>query len=122
MTAAKLVAARAKRTPRVVLDVPLLLENDAQNHLVPECDALVFPSIIVENCPGAVLEAVVVGLPVIGSKVGGVPELIDLSGLVPPANPRALANKINALRRGEVRCFAEATPNMTINEYIRRLL
>jgi dephospho-CoA kinase len=34
--------ARAARTPRVVLDVPLLLENDAQHHLVSECDALVF--------------------------------------------------------------------------------
>jgi dephospho-CoA kinase len=40
--AEQLAAARASRTPRVVLDVPLLLENDAQHHLVPECDALVF--------------------------------------------------------------------------------
>ena len=38
----QLDAARANQTPRVVLDVPLLLENDAQHHLVSECDALVF--------------------------------------------------------------------------------
>ena len=114
---------RASRLPETI-DVRFRgkVPHDELLKELTECDALVFPSIIVENCPGAVLEAVVVGLPVIGSEVGGVPELIDLSGLVPPANPRALANKINALRRGEVRCFAEATPNMTINEYIRRLL
>lgn len=39
---AELDAARARHAPRIVLDVPLLLENDAQHHLVAECDALVF--------------------------------------------------------------------------------
>jgi len=34
--------ARARAVPRIALDVPLLLENDAQHHLVPECDWLVF--------------------------------------------------------------------------------
>ncbi len=34
--------ARARGVPRIVLDVPLLLENDAQHGLVRECDALVF--------------------------------------------------------------------------------
>ena len=34
--------ARAARVPRVVLDVPLLLENDAQHHLASSCSALVF--------------------------------------------------------------------------------
>lgn len=34
--------ARARGAPRIVLDVPLLLENDGQHGLVAECDALVF--------------------------------------------------------------------------------
>lgn len=34
--------ARSSGVPRIVLDVPLLLENDAQHALVRECDALVF--------------------------------------------------------------------------------
>ena len=34
--------ARAQRVPRVALDVPLLLENDAEHQLVRECDVLVF--------------------------------------------------------------------------------
>lgn len=35
-------AARAAGVPRVVLDVPLLLENDAEHGLARACDALVF--------------------------------------------------------------------------------
>jgi dephospho-CoA kinase len=34
--------ARAARAPRIVLDVPLLLENDAQHHLSRQCHRLVF--------------------------------------------------------------------------------
>jgi len=34
--------ARRAGVPRIVLDVPLLLENDAQHALVRECDVLVF--------------------------------------------------------------------------------
>ena len=34
--------ARARRVPRVVLDVPLLLENEAQHGLAAECHELVF--------------------------------------------------------------------------------
>lgn len=34
--------ARTAGVPRIVLDVPLLLENEAQHGLVRECDALVF--------------------------------------------------------------------------------
>jgi dephospho-CoA kinase len=39
---ALLDAARARGVPMIVLDVPLLLENDAQHGLVGECDTLVF--------------------------------------------------------------------------------
>jgi dephospho-CoA kinase len=39
---AELEAARARGVPRIVLDVPLLLENDARHGLRAECDVLVF--------------------------------------------------------------------------------
>lgn len=39
---AELEAARAAGVPRVALDVPLLLENDAGHGLVARCDVLVF--------------------------------------------------------------------------------
>lgn len=38
----RLSAARAAGVPRIVLDVPLLLENDAQHGLARLCDVLVF--------------------------------------------------------------------------------
>lgn len=38
----ELASARAQSRPRIVLDVPLLLENEAQHELTRECDALVF--------------------------------------------------------------------------------
>ncbi|NOT31935.1 MAG: dephospho-CoA kinase [Planctomycetes bacterium] len=38
----RLSAARASGVPRIVLDVPLLLENDAQHGLTRQCDALIF--------------------------------------------------------------------------------
>jgi glycosyltransferase involved in cell wall biosynthesis len=53
-----------------------------------------------DNFPNAALEALACGLPVIGSNVGGVPEIVrdGLTGmLVEPANPEALANAIEEL-------------------------
>jgi len=40
--ARELSEARDRGVPRIVLDVPLLLENDAQHRLVAACDVLVF--------------------------------------------------------------------------------
>ena len=40
--ASRLARARADGVPRVVLDIPLLLENDARHGLVAACDLLVF--------------------------------------------------------------------------------
>jgi dephospho-CoA kinase len=39
---AALDGARADGRPRIVLDVPLLLENEARHHLLEECDVVVF--------------------------------------------------------------------------------
>jgi glycosyltransferase involved in cell wall biosynthesis len=53
-----------------------------------------------DNFPNTALEALACGLPVIGSKVGGVPEIVrdGLTGLlVEPANPQALASAIAEL-------------------------
>ena len=60
-------------------------------------DAFVLPSRS-ESMPNTVLEAFFFGLPVIGSTVGGVPELLEGTGLpVPPDNAGALAEAMARL-------------------------
>ena len=57
-------------------------------------DALVLPSIGSEGMPRVILEAMAAGVPCIGTKVGGTPEVIcnkDVGFLVPPGDENALA-------------------------------
>lgn len=59
------------------------------------CDVLCLPSRR-EGCPNVVLEALASGRPVVASRVGGVPELIDGTNgmLVPSEDPAALARAL----------------------------
>jgi glycosyltransferase involved in cell wall biosynthesis len=55
----------------------------------------VVPSAWFENCSFAVLEACALGLPVIGTAIGGTPELLEGCGvLVPPSDADALTRAI----------------------------
>jgi glycosyltransferase involved in cell wall biosynthesis len=62
--------------------------------------ALILPSLWYEPASRATLEAYAAGVPVIASRIGGFPELVDdgISGrLVPPGDARALADATRAL-------------------------
>lgn len=50
-----------------------------------------------EGLPRALVEAMAMGLPCIGSNVGGIPELLDKEMIVPKEDAEALANKIEYL-------------------------
>jgi glycosyltransferase involved in cell wall biosynthesis len=57
-----------------------------------------------EGTPIVALEAMTVGVPLVATQVGGVPDLTGSEGalLVPPENPDALASAIEELRRESV--------------------
>lgn len=50
-----------------------------------------------EGLPRALIEAMAMGLPCIGTQVGGIPELLDEQVLIPADDSRALADKIEFL-------------------------
>jgi glycosyltransferase involved in cell wall biosynthesis len=70
--------------------------GDAVLAELDQADLFVLPS-RQEGLPRVVIEAMARGLPCVGSRVGGIPELIGPDELVPPDNPTALANKITEL-------------------------
>lgn len=68
--------------------------------LVREARFSICPSTVYENCPFSVMESQQRGTPVVGSRMGGIPELItdNVDGnLVNAEDPNALANMIKAL-------------------------
>jgi glycosyltransferase involved in cell wall biosynthesis len=72
------------------------IEMDLVLERLLEYDFMVMPSLS-ESFGVAALDAAAVGLPVIASNVGGIPEIIkdgETGMLVPPNNPRGLAEAI----------------------------
>ena len=53
------------------------LSQDEVKKYIASSSFVVVPSICYENCPFSVLETLAIGKPVIGSKIGGIPELIE---------------------------------------------
>ena len=84
-------------------------------------DVFVLPSLY-EPFGMVIVEAMACGKPVVGTGVGGIPEIIreDTNGLiVPPRNPRALANAINAIIENDAKArrFGLAGRKIVENEF-----
>ena len=74
--------------------------GDELKELISKARLTVCPSILYENCPFSVIESIVYGTPVVGARIGGIPELIDegKTGLLfEPENAEDFKEKINAI-------------------------
>lgn len=74
-------------------------------------DLFVMPS-RAEGLPRALVEAMSRGCPCIGSTVGGIPELLDASDLVPVGNPKELAKLILQVAADSNRLLAMSARNL----------
>ena len=74
-------------------------------------DMFVMPS-RAEGLPRALVEAMSRGCPCIGSAVGGIPELLDASDLVPANSPEKLANLILEVAADSNRLLAMSARNL----------
>lgn len=72
------------------------LERDAMARRLRESHVALNPS-LVDNMPNSVLEALASGVPVVSTRVGGVPHIVEegrTALLVPPRDPAAMAQAI----------------------------
>jgi len=84
-------------------------------HIIKSSSIVVVPSRI-ESSPTTIKEAFFLNVPVIGTNVGGIPELIinDETGiLIPPENPGKLVDAVNELLSDKVKAEKLATNGNT---------
>ena len=75
-------------------------DRDDRAAVYDQFDVLVVPSLWLENSPLVIHEAFMAGVPVVGSRIGGIPDLVEegISGLlVDPGSPEALAQALETL-------------------------
>lgn len=76
------------------------VSGDKLVEIIKNATICVFPSIWYENCPMSILESIALGVPVIGSNIGGIPELFEegKTGLVvEPSSVEELKLRIEQL-------------------------
>ena len=76
------------------------IDSDKVKEYVRKSRFIIVPSIWYENCPYSVLETLAIGKPIIGSNLGGIPELVknNESGLIYTYNkPKELQEKMRVL-------------------------
>ncbi|MCR4754384.1 MAG: glycosyltransferase family 4 protein [Lachnospiraceae bacterium] len=72
--------------------------GDGLKELISKATFSVYPSEWYENCPFSVMESINLGTPVLGSDIGGIPELVDSCGhLFKPGDIADLSNKLRSM-------------------------
>ena len=103
------------------------LDKKELEDMYPKSDILIFPSLTYENCPMAIIRAFSFGLPVIGSRIGGVTELIEenVTGwLFEPGNEQELRELVNIskdkVKEMKNNCLKRAE-GCIIEKYLKKL-
>jgi glycosyltransferase involved in cell wall biosynthesis len=96
--------------------------GEAVRSFLDKADLFVLPS-RTEGLPRALIEAMARGLPCIGSTVGGIPELLEPSEMVPVDDPAALAAAIEALLKNPSRMLDLSRRNLaSVGEFSAAVL
>lgn len=106
------------------------LEGDALIREIAQARFVVFPSEWYENCPFTVMEAQMCHTPVLGSNLGGTPELIEegVTGeLFESGNADMLARKVKALweQQSRLQAYTENCKKVkfdNVEEYAKKLI
>ncbi|MDR3268082.1 MAG: glycosyltransferase [Tannerella sp.] len=91
-----------KQYPHTHIEFLGQLPSERLLPIVQKARFLVMPSVWYENNPFSVIEALCMGTPTLGARIGGIPELIDTKtngDLFSPGNAEELASKITACIR-----------------------
>jgi glycosyltransferase involved in cell wall biosynthesis len=100
--------------------------------LYAAADLVLMPSTCLENFPMVICESFMAGTPVLGSAIGGIPELIEegaTGSLFPTGDPNGLAERtiqhfaLSACERRTMRqrCAQHARTNLTLDLHLDRL-
>ena len=106
------------------------LSGAALTGVIRNAQFSITPSEVFDNCPYAVIESLILGTPVLGADIGGIPELIQngkTGELFTSGDAEDLKNKIQALWDHEERTsqYREACQSVrfdTIAEYTQKLM
>ena len=82
------------------------VSGDKKVHLLNLCDAFILPS-YVEGVPISILEAMSYSKPILATKVGGIPEIVENGGngfLIAPGDKSSLLENINQLMNNAELC------------------
>lgn len=104
--------------------------GDELKSLIQRAKCSVYPSVWYENCPFSVMESIMYGTPVVSSRIGGIPELIDdgKTGILFEAgNTREMENAINKILLNddlakEMSVNCKNAKFDTVSEYTEKLL
>lgn len=115
------------------VSLPGKIDNARIDGVYAETDVLLLPSIWPENHPVTITEAMVSGIPVIASRIGGIPEMVEegVTGfLAEPGDPRHLAAQMarfienpdlaRALGATAAERMADNTVERRLAEYLAR--